>query len=81
MLCISSIKHDLAEPILRAKIENMISPDFVLCYIPPAMAILGKKWKFWNLLCRKEAAAPLMSVAALCGFRNFEKKFKILEFF
>ena len=31
------------EPILRAKIENMISPDYVLCYIPRAMAILGKR--------------------------------------
>ena len=79
MLCISSIKHDLArscfqlwpkigdkvtkfrekktgealaetvfsrnlsplEPILRAIIENMISPDYVLCYIPRAMAILS----------------------------------------
>ena len=29
------------EPILRAKIENMISPDYVLCYIPRAMAILS----------------------------------------
>ena len=30
-----------SEPILRAKIENMISPDYVLCYIPRAMAILS----------------------------------------
>ena len=32
-----------AEPILRAIIENMTSPDYVLCYIPRVMAILGKK--------------------------------------
>ena len=30
-----------SEPILRAMIENMISPDYVLCYIPRAMAILS----------------------------------------
>ena len=30
-----------SEPILRAIIENMISPDYVLCYIPRAMAILS----------------------------------------
>ena len=33
----------MSEPILRAKIENMISPDYVLCYIPRAMAIPDKK--------------------------------------
>ena len=31
------------EPILRAIIENMISPDCVLCYIPRAMAIIDEK--------------------------------------
>ena len=31
-----------SEPILRAKIENMISPDYVWCYIP--------QWKFWENL-------------------------------
>ena len=30
-----------SEPILRAIIENMISLDYVLCYIPRAMAILS----------------------------------------
>ena len=30
-----------SEPILRAIIETMISPDYVLCYIPRAMAILS----------------------------------------
>ena len=43
-----------SEPILRAKIEYMISPDYVLCYTPRAMVILGKKWKFWNLLVRRK---------------------------
>ena len=80
------IKHDLleilspSEPILRAIIENMISPDYVLCYIPRAMAILSWKWKFWNLLVRRRR--PLWSQwRPLCGFGNFEKKIKILEFF
>ena len=31
------------EPILRAIIQNMIAPDYVLWYIPQAMAIFGKK--------------------------------------
>ena len=43
-----------SEPILRAKIENMISPDYVLCYIPWAIENfekkLGKNWKFWKNL-------------------------------
>ena len=30
-----------SEPILTAKIENMIPPDYFLCYIPRAMAILS----------------------------------------
>ena len=34
------------EPILRAKIENMISPDYVLCYIPQANGNFGKNRKF-----------------------------------
>ena len=32
-----------SEPILRAIIENMISPDYVLCYIPRALETLDKK--------------------------------------
>ena len=44
------------------------------------MAILGKEWKFWNLLVRRRR--PLWSQwRPLCGFGNFEKKIKILEFF
>ena len=35
-----------SEPILRAKIEYMISPDYVLCYTPRAIAILGKNGNF-----------------------------------
>ena len=31
-----------SEPILRAKIENMISSDYVLCYIPRALETLEK---------------------------------------
>ena len=50
-----------SEPILRAKIEIMISPDYVLCHIPRAMAILGKKWKFWNLLVSRRR--PLFDVS------------------
>ena len=48
---------------MRAIIENMISPDYVLCHIPQAMAILGKKMEVLELTS-KEAVAPLMSVAA-----------------
>ena len=33
-----------SEPILRAKIENMISPAYVLCYIPRANG------NFWEIL-------------------------------
>ena len=35
-----------SEPILRAKIENMISPDYVLCYIPWALETLDKNENF-----------------------------------
>ena len=31
-----------SEPILRAKIKNMISTDYVLCNIPQTLEILGK---------------------------------------
>ena len=34
------------EPILRAKIENMISSDYVLCYIPRALETLEKNENF-----------------------------------
>ena len=67
------------EPILGAKIEKMILPDYVLCYIPRAMAILSWEWKFWNLLVRRRR--PLWCQRRpLCGFGNFEKKFNILDF-
>ena len=69
-----------SEPILRAITENMTSPDYVLCYIPQAMAIRGKKWKFWNLLLRRWQ--PLWCQwRSLCGFRNFEKNSKFWIFF
>ena len=35
-----------SEPILRAKIENMISSDYVLCYIPRALETLKKNENF-----------------------------------
>ena len=58
----------------------MISPDYVLCYIPRAMAILGWKWKFWSLLVRRRR--PLWyHWRPLCGFGNFGNKFWILEIF
>ena len=60
-----------SEPILRAKIENMISPDYVLCYIPRAMAILS--WK-WNLLVRRRR--PLWCHwRPLCGFEEKNSRF------
>ena len=55
----------------------MISPDYVLCYIPRAMAIISWKWKFWNLLVRRRR--PLWCQwRPLYGFGNFGKK--ILNF-
>ena len=59
-----------SEPIFRAIIENMNSPDYVLCYIPRALGILDKKWKFGNWLVRRWRP--------LCGFGNFGRK--ILNF-
>ena len=59
-------KHDLAR----------------LCFmlLPRAMAMLGKKWKLWNLLVRR--LRPLWCQwRPLCGLENFEKKIKILNFF
>ena len=58
---------------MRAIIENMISPDYVLCFIPQFWKILGKKVKNWEFT----AAAPLIPVAALCGFGNFRENFGI----
>ena len=48
-------------------------PDYVLCYMPRAMAILGK-----NEFTSKEAVAPLMSLAAPLWFWKFWNK--ILDF-
>ena len=46
-----------SEPILRAIIANMISPDYVFCYIPRAngnfekiLRFLEKFGKFWEIL-------------------------------
>ena len=50
----------------RRRFWAIISPDYVLCHIPWAMAILSWKWKFWNLLVRRRRP--------LCGFGNFGKK-------
>ena len=59
---------------MRAIIENMISPDYVLCYIPQAMAILRWKWNFWNLLVRRRW--PLWCRwRPHSGFGNFEEKY------
>ena len=45
-----------------AIIENLISPDYVLCYIPRVFEILGKKLKILEFISN-EAVAPLISVA------------------
>ena len=59
---------------------NMILPDYVICYIPQAMAILSWKWKFCNWLARRRR--PLWCQwRPLWGFGNFGKKFWIWEFF
>ena len=52
---------------MGATIENMISPNNVLCYIPPVLEIFGKKVKILEFT-RKEATAPLISVAAPVWF-------------
>ena len=54
---------------MRAKIETMISPDYVLFYIPRAMAI-HRKMEILEF-DSKEAAAPLMSLAAPLLFWKF----------
>ena len=41
-----------SEPILRAKIENMVSQDYVLCYIPRANGIFWKKLKILEVLLK-----------------------------
>ena len=62
---------------MRAKIENMISSDYVLCYIPRALETLEKNENF--VICNsEEAAAPLMSVAAPLWFWKVWKK--VLDF-
>ena len=63
-----------------AKIENMISPNYVLCYIPRALETLDKKWKFCN--CRARRRRPLWCQwRPLCGFGNFGKKILSLGIF
>ena len=38
-----------SEPIMRAIIENMISPDCVLCYVPRVLEIFRKEIEiFWK---------------------------------
>ena len=39
-----------SEPIMRAKIENMISPDYCLYYIPQANQNFGETLKIWEIL-------------------------------
>ena len=57
---------------MRAIIENMISPDYIFCYIPQALEILEKMKAFE--LASKEAAAPLMSVVAPLWFWKRKRK-------
>ena len=49
-ICRDSFVLKISEPILRAKIENMISPDYVLCYIPQANGNFGKILKILESL-------------------------------
>ena len=65
---------------MRAIIENMISTDYVLCYSPRAIAIIGKKMEILEFTS-KEAAAPLMSVAAPLWLWKFQKKIQNFGFF
>ena len=69
-----------SEPILRAKIENMISPDYVLCYIPWPLETLDKKWKICNV--ERGGGGPFdVSGGPFAVLEILEKKFWIWEFF
>ena len=48
---------------MRAMIEKMISPDYVLCYVPRALDLLREKMKILKL-ASKEVGVPVISVAA-----------------
>ena len=70
---------------MRAKIENMISPDYVLCYIPRAMAIL-RSYFILIYPSQRQNLLPTLEIL-IQNFENFqifkilEKKFPNSEFF
>ena len=55
---------------MRAIIENMISQDYVLCYIPGAFDIPGYKIKI-SKLTGKEVVIPLIFMVTPLWFENF----------
>ena len=59
----------------------MILPDYVLCYIPRAMAILGKKWKFWNLLVTRGGGPFDVSSGPFVVLEILEKILNLGTFF
>ena len=64
--------------IMRAMIENIISPDYVLCYIPRSLEVPWKMWTFWNSLGRRRQ--PLWyrrRPLGVCNFENFRENFGI----
>ena len=65
---------------MRAIIENMISQDYVLCYIPGDLDIPEDKMKISNFI-GKEVAIPLIFVVAPLWFENFRGKNKKIVFF
>ena len=44
-------------------IENMISPDYVLCYIPQAFQVFSKKMKILEFTSKEEDFLPIIAKA------------------
>ena len=55
----------------------MISPYYVLCYIPQALDILGKKLKIFRFTSYWRGGGPF----DLCGFGNFRENIENFGFF
>ena len=59
--------------IMRAIIENMIGPDYVLCHTPRVLRIIGERMIFLKLTS-KGAMALLISVVAFLWLWKFSGK-------
>ena len=58
---------------MRAILENMIGPDYVLCYTPRFLGILGERMTFLKFT-GEQATTLLISVVALLRFWKFSEK-------